>query len=269
MMAAAGVVLVLALLAAVRLVMVTPPAAGNSPLADDTAAALASVPSSTFEAVGAGSAHKLPTPIRAAPRGGPSGLPLVTYVGAEYCPFCAAERWALVVALSRFGQFSGLQMSQSASDDVYPNTPTLSFVGASYVSPYLDFSSVELQSNQRSGSAYTALQTPTPDQQQMLRLFDVPPYVRAGSAGAIPFVDLADQYMISGASYDVGVLRGQTVESIAQSLSDPTTPTARAILGSANTINAALCSATGGGPPEVCGQPGIRALQATPAPAGG
>jgi hypothetical protein len=43
---------------------------------------------------------------------------------------------------------------------------------------------------------------------------------------------------------------------------DPTSPTARAILGSANTITAALCSATGGNPSEVCDQPSIKALQA-------
>jgi hypothetical protein len=86
--------------------------------------------------------------------------------------------------------------------------------------------------------------------------------VPANSAGAIPFVDLADQYMISGASYDIGVLRGQTVDSIANSLADPTSPTARAILGSANTITAALCTATGGNPSQVCGQPSIKALEA-------
>ena len=36
------------------------------------------------------------------------GKPLVLYVGAEYCPYCAAERCAMVQALSRFGTFSNL-----------------------------------------------------------------------------------------------------------------------------------------------------------------
>jgi thiol-disulfide isomerase/thioredoxin len=31
------------------------------------------------------------------------GKPLVLYIGAEYCPYCAATRWALVMALSKFG----------------------------------------------------------------------------------------------------------------------------------------------------------------------
>ena len=34
---------------------------------------------------------------------GPSGSPELFYYGAEYCPYCAAERWSVVIALSRFG----------------------------------------------------------------------------------------------------------------------------------------------------------------------
>jgi hypothetical protein len=262
-LAAGAILLALALLVALRVLTSSQPAASDAPLSNEAAAALASVPAATFEAVVQGSAQVLPTPIRADVRRGPNGLPLVTYVGAEYCPYCAAQRWALALALSRFGQFSGVQTSHSAADDIYPNTPTLSFVDSSYTSPYLEFSSVELQSNQRSGGSYAPLQTPTPEQQQVLKQYDGPPYVPAGQAGSIPFVDIADQYMIAGSSYDVGVLRGQTVDSIAQSLSDPTSPTAQAIVGSANTITAALCSSTGGNPAEVCSQPAIQALMTT------
>ena len=42
----------------------------------------------------------------------------------EYCPFCAAQRWAMVSALSRFGTFSGLKTIHSSSSDADPNTPT-------------------------------------------------------------------------------------------------------------------------------------------------
>jgi len=273
LVAAAGIGLVLAVLVAMRLLTAPAAAPAAGPVSADVLATLSSVPPATFDQIGPGTAQALPTPVRAPVRLGPNGLPLVTYVGAEYCPFCAAERWALVVALSRFGEFSGLQVSHSASDDVYPNTPTFSFVGATYTSPYLEFSSVELQSNQRSGSSYAPLQTPTAEQQDILRLYDAPPYVATTSAGAIPFLDLADQYVISGSSFDVGTLRGQTVQSIADGLSDPNTPSTRAIIGSANTITAAICSATGGNPSDVCGQPSIQALQATlsnaPAPSRG
>jgi hypothetical protein len=83
-----------------------------------------------------------------------NGKPLVVYVGAEYCPYCAAERWAAVIALSRFGTFSGLGQTHSSSTDVYPNTATLSFHGASYTSQYLQFQGVETQSNQPQGTGY-------------------------------------------------------------------------------------------------------------------
>ena len=32
--------------------------------------------------------------------------PAMLYYGAEYCPYCAAERWGIVAALSRFGTWS-------------------------------------------------------------------------------------------------------------------------------------------------------------------
>ena len=41
-------------------------------------------------------------------------------MGAEYCPYCAAERWSMIVALGRFGTFSGLQTMRSSSTDSRP-----------------------------------------------------------------------------------------------------------------------------------------------------
>src|SRR5438876_6623085 len=45
------------------------------------------------------------------------GKPVVLYVGAQYCPFCAAERWALVLALSRFGHWAGLRPMRSTAGE--------------------------------------------------------------------------------------------------------------------------------------------------------
>jgi hypothetical protein len=271
LLAGAGILLVLVLLFGGRLWLTSRSAPGNGPVPPEVMTAVSTVPTSLFEQVGRGTAQSLPSPVRGDLKRGPNGQPLVTYIGAEYCPFCAAERWPLVIALSRFGEFSGLQVSHSASDDVYPNTPTFSFADATYTSPYLDFDSAELQSNVRSGGSYSTLQTPTPDQEQLLNQYDRPPYVPGNSAGAIPFVDIANQYLISGASYDAGALRGQTPESIAQNLSNPSAPTTQAIIGSANVITAALCGATGDQPADVCGLPTIQALEsalaAQPAPA--
>ncbi len=169
----------------------------------------------------------------------------------------------MIIALSRFGTFSNLHTTTSAADDIYPSTPTFTFYGSSYSSPYLDFASVELQSNVRAGGQYRTLQTPTSAQQQLLDSYDAPPYVPSGSAGSIPFIDFASQYVVSGASYDVGVLQGQTWQTIATDLSDTSSAQARAILGTANVLTAALCSTTGNTPADVCGDSSITAIQAT------
>lgn len=262
--AGAVVVLVLAALVVARFVTSNSAAAGasNSPAPPALVAQVTGVDAATFDQVGRGSLNALPTPVRGELRRGPNGLPLVTYIGAEYCPFCAGERWSLVAALGRFGTFSGLQLSHSATDDVYPNTPTFSFVGSTYTSQYVELSAVELQTNVRSGSSYSPLQTPTPDQAKLLQTYDAPPYVPAQSAGSIPFIDIGGQFVVSGASYDVGALRGMTADQIANALGDPSTPQARGILGGANALTAAICTATGNTPAEVCGQAAVKSLQA-------
>jgi uncharacterized protein DUF929 len=263
--AAAAIVLVIAALVLARVVSSrsAPGAAANTPAPTELVAQVTGVPAATFEQVGRGTASSLPISVRASVERGPGGLPLVTYVGAEYCPFCAAERWSLVAALGRFGAFSGLELSHSASDDVYPNTATFSFVASSYSSPYIEFSPVELQTNVRSGKSYQPLQTPTPAQTSVLDKYDAPPYVPAQSAGAIPFIDVAGQYVVSGAGYDAGVLRGMSADQVAAALADPSSDVARAILGQANALTAAICSATGDTPAQVCATPTIQALEAS------
>src|ERR1700730_5269622 len=52
---------------------------------------------------------------------GPTGKPEVFYYGAEFCPNCAAERWSIVVAMSRFGTIHSLRETTSSSTDSYPN----------------------------------------------------------------------------------------------------------------------------------------------------
>ncbi|MEM3791396.1 MAG: DUF929 family protein, partial [Candidatus Micrarchaeaceae archaeon] len=46
------------------------------------------------------------------------GKPAVVYIGAEYCPFCAAERWALIIALMRFGNLSNISYMVSSPTDI-------------------------------------------------------------------------------------------------------------------------------------------------------
>lgn len=174
---------------------------------------------------------------------GADGRPEILYVGADYCPFCAAERWALAVALAHFGTLQGLRVTHSSSVDVYPDTPTLSFYGSSYRSTGLDFVPVELQGNEPVGNAYPSLEHLTAAEKAVFDRYDAPPYT--SDAGSIPFVDIANRYVIVGAGYDPTVLAGRTQAQIARALDDPRSSVARAVDGTANLIIAAITRATG------------------------
>ena len=183
-----------------------------------------------------------------------NGKPEMLYIGAEYCPYCAAERWAMIVALSRFGTFSGLATVHSAAAngagnaEPFPNTPTWTFVHAKYTSQYLTFSSVEEQTNipDSANGTYTTLQTPTKAQVALVTKYD------SASGGAIPFVDFGNKYLIAGASYDAGLLSGLSWATIASDLSNPNSPVAKAVDGTANYITAAICQLTGNQPASAC-----------------
>jgi thiol-disulfide isomerase/thioredoxin len=197
---------------------------------------------------------------------GPTGKPEFLYMGAEYCPYCAAERWAMVVALSRFGTFSHLNQTTSSSSDVYPSTPTFTFYHSTYTSSYIDFVSVEMQGNVVDSSGnYPTLQTPTSDQQNLLNTYDAPPYISASNAGSIPFIDIANKYVQIGLAqgYSAQDLAGLQWQDIANDLSDPSSPVAQHILGSANFLTAGICIATQQQPGSVCNSSTIQQIEHT------
>ena len=65
-------------------------------------------------------------------------------------------------------------------------------------------------------------------------------------------MDVANRMILSGSSFSPGVLRGLTMQQIANDLMDPSGPVAQALLGAANQITAAICSATDQQPADVC-----------------
>jgi hypothetical protein len=170
---------------------------------------------------------------------GPDGKPEFLYIGAEYCPFCAAERWSMVLALSRFGTFSGLALTSSTGNDVYPNTPTFTFRNASYQSNYLTLTTVETEDQQGH-----QLQTPTAAEQQLLQRYD--------SGGSIPFLLIGGKYTETGSGYQPDALSGKSWQQIAADLNNPSSGSTRATVGEANALTAAICQVTGNQPGSVC-----------------
>jgi thiol-disulfide isomerase/thioredoxin len=236
----------------------SPAAAGSSASASSvTGTALpaavlrdvATVPASTLNAVGAGSVpavtSKPVTTINGAPLTA-QGKPEMLYIGAEFCPYCAAMRWSMAVALSRFGAFSALRGIHSSPTDADPNTATLTFYKSSYSSPHLVFTPVENETVDKG-----PLQTPTPAQQQLWNRYD---------ANSYPFIDVGGKYMIT-IIYNPAALAGKTWSQIASALHDPSSPIAQGADGAANYLLAAICKTTGNTPASACGLPVIKTLE--------
>ena len=222
---------------------------------------LAAIPPTDLNQIGIGSAQNIIKPISGGQSlTGSNGKPEILYVGAEYCPYCAVERWAVVIALDRFGSFSGLGLTTSSASDVYPSTNTLTFSNSSYTSKFVDFTPVEQFGNKpQPTGGYNQLQFLSTKQQQLLAVYDEAPYT--SSPGSIPFVDLANQYVFSGATVSPGVISGMNWDDVVTNLKNPTSDVAKGILGSANLITAAVCQITKQQPTLVCNTPLIKQVE--------
>jgi len=211
------------------------------------------VPASTFNSVGTGTASKL-TSLSGRPALTSGGKPVVLYMGAEYCPYCAAERWALAAALSRFGTFSNLHFTHSSSTDVYPSTPTLTFYKSRYASKYVTFEPVEMFSgtpDSASSAGYRTLQNPTSAQQAVMNKYD--------PGGSFPFVDVGNKYTVVGAQYLPSALAKLTWAQVAAAMRNPASAVAKDVDGAANDLTAAICKVTNGQPGAVCHSAGTQA----------
>jgi thiol-disulfide isomerase/thioredoxin len=236
-----------------------------------TVAQLTSVPASVFNTVGITSPiaqvsppqvplKKLPALTTTDASG--KTLPEVLYMGAEYCPYCAAQRWSTIVALSRFGKFSGLGNMSSYSGDVYPNTPTFTFLKAKYTSAYVVFKTVELYTDYLNAakSFYATLQTPSAQEEKEITKYDTDKYIKgltASTAGSIPFISFGNKFLVAGSSYSPTTLAGSTRAEIAAALDNATSPVTEAIVASANYQTAAICTLTKDQPSNVCTSSGV------------
>jgi hypothetical protein len=249
----AAVVAGLAVLIAAFLVIrwYTTPLPPKAPTQDTTAQVIAiitSLPGSEFDTVAQGTASNLIKPVSGAALTGATGKSEVFYYGAEFCPYCAAQRWPLIIALSRFGTFSGLQTTTSSSSDVNPNTITFTFRNATYTSQYIDFRSVETADRDQN-----PLQTPSATDQQLVDRYD--------SGGTIPFLDFGNHYASTGAYYLPDIISGMSWLALADTLKQPDSAQAKAIIGSANLITAAICKMDGDQPASVCSSATIQGLE--------
>jgi hypothetical protein len=170
------------------------------------------------------------------------------YWGAEFCPYCAATRWSIVAALSRFGTFDKLYNMYSSSTDYAPNTPTFSFYRTTYSSPYLVFKTFEVEGPVNNG---VVLQKTPPKEQALV--------LKYNPNQDFPFLNIGNETFTIGSPWDPINLAGLSREEIASSLSDPTAVTTQAIVTLANYYSAGICSTTKGQPGSVCQSSGVQA----------
>ncbi len=282
LMAWGAVFIVVVIVAVVVVVKLTGSSGGGKPRPSQLAPAsvvkdVTTVPLSRYNSVGLPSSSLAKTitfspPIKITGQLPLKGLasgnkPEVFFFGADYCPYCATERWPLVMALSRFGTFTGLRTTTSSAIDVYPQTNTFSFYKSSYSSHYLSFIPVEYETNQplASGNGYTSLMTPTKLENAIVSKYDGPPYTgpqtSSSSSGSIPFVDIGNKAVISGASYTPQLLSGLNWYNIASQIKGGSTTLAKAAIGAANYISGAICSITNDQPSSVCNSAPVKTAQ--------
>lgn len=172
------------------------------------------------------------------------------YMGADFCPFCAGQRWAVLLTLLRFGDFEGLRYMASSPTDVYSNTPTLSFQHMQYKSKHVDFQAVETAD--RNGGK---LMTPNKLQSKIVNTYDKPPYTR--TFGGIPFIYVDGHYMLTRPMVAPPRLSGLDWQTIADKFADPQSPLFQKVMPKVNLLTAAICRLDGGSPDDVCASSGV------------
>jgi hypothetical protein len=182
---------------------------------------------------------------------GAGARPVVFFYGAEFSPYAAAERWPVVVALSRFGTFSQLGLMQSSSSMAFSDTTGFTFWQVKYSSVWVDLQTVERYSSLNpTGVGFMPLQKPTARQAASVAVYDT-------STMTFPLLDIANHYVLVGSSFSPSVLGGLSQAQVTADLAIPASPVTQAILSSANEITAAICTVTGQRPTAVCNARGV------------
>jgi hypothetical protein len=163
-----------------------------------------------------------------------SGKPLIFFMGAGFCPYCASERWAIVRALNNFGSWQGLVETTSAGqDEKYLNIPTVDFSRATYTSEYVDFIGRETADRNfepqqdLDENDYEVIDTFNPDQ-------------------IIPFFLIDGQFMQVGSGYSPQLLDGMDHTKVKAEVENPDSSLGKAIKTETDNIIALICKSIAG-----------------------
>lgn len=172
----------------------------------------------------------------------------VFFMGAEYCPYSAAERWAIVRALQKFGQWDGLKQTMSAArDEPFLNLPTYDFTSATYTSPHIEFYSRETKDRE-----FKPLQKLLKSEEKLVRKFN--------PEKDIPFLLIGGRFVQIGAGFTPKIFIGHTFRQTETELKKIESEIRKTIDNEASIISALMC--VSGLPPELCKETGVAELVA-------
>jgi len=173
-----------------------------------------------------------------------SGKPELLFIGAQYCPHCAGQRWAIVKALNQFGTFSNV--TSSANDD--GTIPTFDLHHATYNSRYVTFVHRDVEDR-----AHQPLDTLSAEEQSLFTQYD--------PSGGIPLV-LVGGYGLLGDGYDLSLIAGKSFGTVQHALQqgDSSSSFVPVINAEANSITAFICHTDRMRPHSVCDRPTIRQI---------
>jgi thiol-disulfide isomerase/thioredoxin len=164
-----------------------------------------------------------------------NGKPVVVYVGAEFCPYCAVERWPLIMALERFGNFTRLHYTTSANDE--GDYASFTFVNSTYTSSYIAFRGYEEEDRSQA-----PLQTVPTNYSAAWSNF----------GNGFPFLDLGNTYVIKVSILPFpDIIGGKNWTAILNDISTSDSVGIQ-IREAANLITGVICKITQGAPAAVC-----------------
>jgi hypothetical protein len=226
-----GIGLALAIVLALFMYYSRQQSSGGSGVA--VAATLGSV-MATAPSSSTGNFHRVSAPMRR------DFKPILLFIGAQYCPFCGAERWAIVKALGRFGTWSNLSRGDSSSgQDGFDTVPTFDLLHAGYDSSYIAFDHKDVADN-----AGNNLESLSSQEQTLFNKYD--------PSGSIPLV-YVDGYAMTGSGFSPAELQGKSFSDVQRQLEQNGPEIyVNDINAEANLLTSFLCRGTGNRPASAC-----------------
>ena len=212
------------------------------------------LPQSLLSDIGIGAARNFPVKLNSSTQLAVNGKPQILYIGAEYCPFCAAERWAMVMALMRFGNFTTLHfITSSPSDAAAPSIPSFTFYNSTYNSQYVNFTAFELTRNIFENGTYPRLQNLSSAYQSIIAGTD--------PQQSIPYINFANASVMVGSNLDPTLMSAQDWNYVLDQAYTNSTPLSQQLVGATNLITAQICKLTNNTPSNVCSAPYITSIE--------